>query len=73
MQARPADDMDDPYEERQWAGGLAVGLFRDLYRDTSHDGIPDGLEVTEGTDPLDPGSGFAHIYLPVTLRGYAGP
>jgi len=44
-----------------------------LSPDTDHDGSPDGLEVTEGTDPLDPGSGLGHIYLPVALRGYAGP
>jgi hypothetical protein len=37
MKARPADDMDSPYQESEWADGLpqTSGYFYSLYHDTS--------------------------------------
>ena len=37
MKARPADDMDSPYKESEWASGLpqTSGYFYSLYHDTS--------------------------------------
>jgi hypothetical protein len=36
--------------------------------DTDHDGVPDGLEVTLGTDPLNPGDRKGGLFLPVILQ-----
>jgi hypothetical protein len=36
--------------------------------DTDHDGSNDGQEVQDETDPLNPGSRFSHLYLPLLLR-----
>jgi len=47
MKARPADDMDTPYRESQWAGGLPSGYFRSLYQDTAGGTAPRGHYLTD--------------------------